>query len=315
MESTRLLEYKWIFEPINVIFMKKLLLSTLLSLSVGSLFAQVTSLHENFDVKCVLSTNFPSDWLRYNPIAATVPQGQWTCTATSGRPTTGGGLTPGVMCTGTYGAAYHLDTSFLITPQLKLNSYPDHVYFRYDTKATNIHIGGKVVLYAVLDSGAYTPGSPKAKIDSVMAPVISVGDSTDWVTHEIDITPYKYSPIYIAFRYTSGNSDGVNWYIDNVNTSDAHLGITETAANEMSVKVLGNGTGSDVNLMVSTYEQGMHRMVITDVVGRVVYDENKELTLGSQQVSLRGLDLKAGMYFVKLTNGNSAATAKVVVSQ
>src|SRR5579872_386622 len=176
--------------------MKKITLACLFSLVAFGIYAQsVTSLAENFNVACVTSSGYPTYWLKYNPIPGTASAGgAWTCTPTDGRPTTTGSPTPGIMCTSVYGTPspiYNLDTSYLITPLLYLHSYATgHVYLHFDSKVSNITLGGRLHIIKATDSNFHS--LTDTDITASATPVIgNSGDSSNWVTHEIDLTRYE----------------------------------------------------------------------------------------------------------------------------
>lgn len=96
--------------------MKKIILTSVIilaTMTAATTYAQpVTYLSQNFDVPCATVGGFPSGWLRHNPPAYNDPRGQWQCDTGSGRPNYAGTHTPGMMCTGVWGSAYNIDTSF-----------------------------------------------------------------------------------------------------------------------------------------------------------------------------------------------------------
>ncbi len=247
--------------------MKKIVLCSLFTLSIAGAHAQESSLHENFDVSCALSSGFPAGWIEYNPVTGTTPSGQWTC-----GPDNGNGGTPGILCTGVYSSGYHLDTSYLITPLLNLSSYTGHVFLRFDTKTTNIHLGGRFsVIEAPPDTALSHLAANDTDISSGILPVIGSGDSSGWVTHEVDLTHYEGSgDFYIAFRYVSANTTGSAWYLDNVNTTTSSLEVAAIEKSMLPVTVIGNSTSSQITLSYSTEYAGAYQLAMYDIMGRKV---------------------------------------------
>ena len=169
--------------------MKKTLL--LLYFISAGLFAYAQpdfdTLNENFNT-CDVVNHAPPYWVTYNPITATDPQGKWACTATNGRYGT-----PGIECTGYYDGVFHLDTSYLITPNIVslYTHFPGtgSLYLHFDTKTTYFTLGSRLAVLATTDTPNYLLGL----FSRTVFPAFGTGDTVNWVTHEVDITPYKDS--------------------------------------------------------------------------------------------------------------------------
>ncbi len=271
----------------------------------------VTSLHENFDVKCVLGIGTPTSWIKYNPIPATDPMGAWTCHSTDGR-----NGTPGVECTGIYGSMYHLDTSYLLTPMLDLSSYTSGpLYLRFDTKNTKVHLGGRLDFLIVTDS-PYVPGV-SSYIDSTngLFPVFGNGDSTGWLTHQFNLNSLdKTHPFYIAFRYTSTDTSGSIWTLDNVNiTTFSILDVPVPSKDLLPLTVIGSSTRNEIKISCGNNREGMYHLALYDMLGRELYKDKVSLLNDNGCYTLRGLDLNDDMYVLKMGDGNSYNAVKVVV--
>ncbi len=303
--------------------MKKIALLSLLSVftSLGINAQPFTALHENFDVACVTSTTFPPtsaswNWIHYNPVSGTDLEGLWHCTPTNGRKNNLGSPTPGFTCSGVWASAYHLDTSYLISPQLSLHGYdPGHLYLHFDTKVDSIVLGGKLAVLITTDTG-----SPSAFVytdfTTSVTPGFGVADSLGWVTHELDITSYvpTYYPIYIVFRYISPSTSGSAWYLDNVNTSTTRLSTPNIHKEILPITVLGSGSSSHISLSYGTQISGIYRLAIYDMMGRSVHQETINIMNGSSSLSIDELNLQPGMYFVKMGNGYSYGAVKVIIN-
>ncbi len=291
--------------------MRKALLSAIaIVLASANAHAQATYLAENFDVKCVLASDFPITWDQYSPIPGASPLGAWTCAPTEGR-----GSTPGIKCTGTYSGINHLDTSYLITPLINLNSYQRKVYLRFDTKITDNHSGGRFVVLKI-DTGFVSSGGT-GPVDTFSAyPVISNGDPSDWVRHEVDLTPLIDSgSFYIAFRYTSTTSAGSTWFLDNVNTDTSSILTVHTFDEKVAgLKVIGNTTSQQVTLSYTTETSGKCDLAIYDMVGRAVHKGSLNAVAGTATYKINDLNLTPGLYVVKINNGTGYTIAKAIVN-
>lgn len=272
----------------------------------------VKSLNENFDVKCVTSTFVPTNWWYYNPIWITDPMGAWQCSSTDGRE-----ATPGVKCTGIYGtpAIYHLDTSYLLTPKLNIDTFSSAapVYFRFDTKNTKVNLGARLsVEYRTdtpLKTGVFTDITPG------ITPVFGNDDSTGWVTHEVNISALRGADFYIAFRYTSTTTTGSIWYLDNVKMSRNSVVSQPVLLPLQALRVsLGEQcTRNEVTINYETAKSGLCNVVLYDMLGREQYNRTVELHAGIGSYRIDGLSLSDGMYYVRVSDGKNYGGTKLMI--
>ncbi len=288
---------------------KKLLISILIICAAISANAQVyTGLNENFDVACV-TLPYPYLWAHFNPLVPTDPPGAWTC-----NPYNGNHGTPGMECTGVYGTpnAYHLDTSYLITPRLNISTLPGNIYIKFDSKTDRINLGAKLELIYTLD----TPVKDTSTFKVLgMSPVFGNPDSSGWVTHEANITSLKtVGDFYITFRYTSTATSGSIWYLDNVIMSESSILLVNEQSNEgLPLKVVGNSTRNEINISYNIQSAGDCYLSIYDMTGREVHKEILNVQTGIAKYSIRGLDLHTGMYCIKMDAGNTYGITKVMI--
>lgn len=293
--------------------MKRILFSLLFLVASEILAAQpVTSLFENFNAACAVTYGLPSGWMKYNPMSATVPNGEWTCTPSDGRPASGGSPTPGIQCSGIWSSTYHLDTSYLITPLLDFSSYSGSVFLRFDTKTTNIYLGGELHLIKSIDTIIGSPSD--SDFSSFMMPVIGVGDSSDWVTHEIDLTTHAHTGMfYLAFRYTSLNTTGSIWYLDNVSTSSTSLFVHPVISNNIPVSIVGSASRTHVDIAFTSNGAATYSIGLYDMLGRQIFSSDLKAHGGAETYSISNIDLVPGMYFVKMANGNVYGATKILI--
>jgi len=274
--------------------------------------AQPNYINENFDVACASSVGPPTDWLYYNPLLGTEMYGMWKCTPTDGRESTGGSPTPGIQCSGVWSSAYHLDTSYLVSPVLNFSGYSagTHITLRFDTKTTNIHLGGELAIIESTDTLFHVD----TNITGGVTPIFSNGDSSDWVTHEVDISFLVGNPyFYLAFRYTSAATTGSTWYLDNVRTVNLSLFSSNTVKEDMPLRVINPASRSRIDLAYKTNGAATYDIAICDMLGREIHRETLHLSAGSQNRSIDGLDLRPGMYLIKMSDGITHYVSKVIV--
>ena len=315
--SNRLLrEDITIFEGLNRLSEKEIKMKRIIAcllLITGFLVAegQPTGVYQDFNSVCATTSGFPADWMSYNPLPVTIPEGQWVCAPGLGRYGTNG-----IKCTGVWGSpgVYHLDTAFLITYGMDLHDYPDDVYINFDTKVSNINLGARLALMVTNDSTKLDSLSGATNITGLMSPTFGNDDSTDWVTHTAKLTPFKGShPLYVAFRYTSTTSAGSTWFIDNVYTSRFPANVNDVERESLSLNVLGNSTSSVINLACKGGTPGTYRLCIYDVMGRQVHTGEMAVRDTQNNYTIGGLDLAPGMYIIKLSGGSSSVAVRTIV--
>lgn len=267
----------------------------------------VGSLSENFNVSCASASGFPSNWLRYNPIISTKPLGEWTC-----GPVTGRSGTPGIQCTGYYSSAYHLDTSFLITPLLNVSSYSGRVYLQFDSKTTSVHLGDRLsVILAHSPDSNVRNNSMDSNLTTSMLPVISNSDSSDWVTHVIDLTGFKgFGDFSLAFRYTSTATAGNIWYLDNISLTTNNM-VEDPDRENINVTVLGNPAYGKVKISFPA-SPGTYKLSVRDILGRTVLTDLIDANSAREIYSIKQ-ELEPGIYFIKIENEYSFGITKLVI--
>ncbi len=295
--------------------MKKiyLLIITALSFSIPHSNGQgVSSLGENFDLTCASGgISYPLNWSEWNIIPPTTALA-WSCTELGGRYGT-----PGIQCNSYFGGTHYIDTAWLFTPQLNLTGFTDSVYLRFDSRYT---VSGARM--QVLINNVYHPGSapdsvgvPSTWIDMAnrTTPVIGPDDSAGWVTHYVNLTSYKNTPLYVAFRYATGNTAGGIWTIDNVFLTPWGLNVDKEVKKSITLTVLGNSTTDKISFSGTFYDAGNYDVQIYDNLGRIVHNGSFYTNSGTSSHTLSHLGLHSGMYIVKVGNATSYQIVKAIV--
>jgi len=293
--------------------MKKIIILITTFLSGIVAYGQATSLNENMNTYCITGNHAPNGWLTYNPQQTTLTvNGNWTCDPASGRAST-----PGISCTGLYSGSYHIDTSILISPALNLSGYSGDIFINFDTKTTMYNLGAKMDIFLSADSSmGYATGDTAtvyAKTTS-MNPLFDMTDEANWVTHQVDLTPYKgILSLRVGFRYVSANgTTGSKWYLDNVMTTTTPL--PPASVREISYETRSlSGTVIDENLTINCHatEEGNYNVALFDITGRAIMNKQLHLNAGFNTKTISGCNVPAGMYIVTLGNESSYTTARV----
>lgn len=272
----------------------------------------LTSLDENLDM-CPGGAHGPTNWMVFNTVPGTYPDGTWACDAAAGREGT-----PGITCSGLYGSPlkYHLDTSTLVSPRLDLSGYSDKVYVNFDTKTTNFNLGAKLLFIASKDSTALGDTPTTYNLSSRMMPPIGFGDETDWVTHQVDLTDYKdVVPLYIGFRYISADgTNGSRWYLDNIKTTTEKIvSVKDIGMKSSKISLTGSANGNTISMRCGVVSSGEYNLTLYDISGRLIHQEKRQLSKGVSLFALNIPNLTSGLYFVRLWNESASRTAKIPV--
>lgn len=258
--------------------------------------AALTSLNETFDNSC--PAGLPVGWSKYSVTGAQ----EWKCV------TYGYNGTPALEMNG-YSGGNNINEDWLITPELDLsamsNSYIQFRGYKYYT-GDDIH-----VLASNDYDGVSDPSSSSFTWNDLNIDFSNV--DTNWNQFQGDVTAYKASNMYIAFKYTSSSTDGARWRIDDVLTTGTQS-VATIKRSSLDLAVLGTASKNDVTLGFNV-KAGTYQLAIYDLAGRKVFAEQMNLTSGTQQKTINGFNLANGMYMIKLDNGKEMGTAKMIVQQ
>lgn len=129
----------------------------------------------------------------------------------------------------------------------------------------------------------------------------AVKPPTAWTKYSYDLTPYIGQTIYIAF-YSSTNNV---WFIgiDDFEISSNSLGTSEVALSKASI--YPNPVTDVVNIK---NKNKMSEITVYDLTGKL----HKKETVNSDQAALNVSDLTAGNYLIKIKEGQTEKTYKII---
>ncbi|HEY6162686.1 MAG TPA: T9SS type A sorting domain-containing protein, partial [Bacteroidia bacterium] len=118
------------------------------------------------------------------------------------------------------------------------------------------------------------------------------------------------------FQFYSGRFPN-NIYIDDINLQ-ATVGVNEVENYYFNLNVFPNPAGAEntISISYSLSSQENVKISLIDMVGREINVMNETQTPGEKTVNIdrHALDLKAGVYLVKISNGSSYDTRKLVIT-
>lgn len=211
------------------------------------------------------------------------------------------------MAINDYTTTHNIDTQVLYTPKLDLSAYT-HIYFNFfDRYSRN---GDSLGVYVTNDNGTEDPLCDSCSWTKIVVPFSA--DDTAWRMHQIDLTPYKAKPLYVAFKYTSTDSTGSIWYIDSVFTSTTLL-LNNPVKEDIPLTILGMPGSDNINMECTLPVAGNYNLALYDITGRIVLSKKLSKAAGTQRIQLSNLDLPRGMYIVRLGNETSSGFAKAAL--
>ena len=117
----------------------------------------------------------------------------------------------------------------------------------------------------------------------------------------------------IVFKYEGGN----NFYLDNVRAGDGAVsGINNPLVDELSLKIAPNPFSNSASITYDLSEKQMVSIQLFDLLGKEISTLLEETqSIGNQSISIDKdkLNLKSGVYFVKLWIGNRSLTQKIIL--
>jgi hypothetical protein len=231
------------------------------------------------------------------------PALDWNCTATGGRYGTAG-----VYCSGFKSGTSYNDTSWLFTPAITIEHYPK-VYLQFDTKYHILY--SKEFAVDITDSSETVRAAVDTNFGWAGDP-----DTSDWKTVQYDITSFthSYSPVEIAFRYSSSSAQAGIWTIDNVRITTTPLAVGNVSRTNLPITIAGNCNSSTISFQHRTGVAAIAGLQIYDMLGRLMCSQLLDVMPEKTMYEVHGLQLQPGMYLLKLEDGGKFGYAKCVIN-
>lgn len=282
--------------------MKKIILLSVFVAFTAIANAQVTSLSEDFGTcDSTSGGEHPTGWTAYSAVG----DQNWTCYSTFG--VTFG--TPCIQINGYFGGNF-ANEDWLITPRLDMSSYTNpffNFYARYKFPGDSLH-----VMYSTNYSGTGNPSASGVTWTELSKNNTFVND-TNWTLFSCGVNAIKATPFYVAFKYTSTNSDGSRWTIDSVHTSLFPTSVEDVNSKNMPVTVIGEAGNGNISLSFTTFEAGEFTVNVNDMTGRKVYSQTVQANAGNNSVRLNDVNISSGIYIVEVRNAHTFGLTKVSI--
>jgi PKD repeat protein len=136
----------------------------------------------------------------------------------------------------------------------------------------------------------------------------------DWQSFSLSLPPQlMVNNLRFKIEYTAGDASN-NIYFDDIRVTGT-VGVDELVQENVSLLVFPNPTKNSQALSISYYSNADATITITDVLGKVVYVNKNQKGGGEHtiQVNMNELEMKAGVYIVNVSDGNTTQSRKVIV--
>ncbi len=211
------------------------------------------------------SENFDNDWGNWSVISVTGNQ-EWERDNNYGI-----GDSPCARVSG-YEGGSNVNEDWLISPSMNLEEYENEIFSFY----TAMNYSGpelEVLISTDYDGG----GDPASANWNPLTGTLSSG-GWEWVNSgDIDISSYNSSEVYVAFKYTSTDSESATWEVDEILITGTELvGIVGHAKDQNVLKVLP----SPAKDFITIQAQGM------DIRHARIYSSNGEMVWSDDNVDM-----------------------------
>jgi PKD repeat protein len=178
------------------------------------------------------------------------------------------------------------------------------VYFSTNCGNTWTILGGGTINNAALANNGYSAG------------FFTPTNASQWVSKTLTLpSAANHQNVRFKFEYTSGPEPN-NVYIDDININGV-VGISENA-NSFDLLIAPNPANQSTTISYHLTQKADVKMEVVDVLGKVIaLPVNTAQSEGDYRVTLSRYDnrLTNGVYFIKLTVGNTTVTRKLIITE
>jgi hypothetical protein len=140
---------------------------------------------------------------------------------------------------------------------------------------------------------------------------------SQWTTVVIPLTTYSNNPnVLIRIRAKGGMSQGNSIWMDNINLYDAQfIGMKEITLNSTNVDLFPNPAIFETSINIQSPKKSAVNVKITNALGKLVHQQQFELSAGTNSIKLDCKDLSEGVYMITIDQENVIINKKLAVSK
>ena len=182
-------------------------------------------------------------------------------------------------------------------------------------------IGGLVSAGANFGPGDPMPGVVVQLYDALENPIGYALTDQDG-KYEFSNLPFGAYDVYVDILNKKPNALRVEISSDNprkensnfsVNGKDITFTGLQEATSAYSLNIYPNPSNGQLFVEYSAQKSSVAQLEMIDMLGKVVYQKNMQLTSGRHTIRLDELNLDSGVYFLKMTDENNDQFSKKVV--
>ncbi len=154
----------------------------------------------------------------------------------------------------------------------------------------------------------------KANPDLQTAPVHTISfkpEDDEWRNESIDLSAYLGAEqFFVKFRTITDYEN--NLYVDNININDGTVQSISNQAHDFAMDLYPNPTTDNVQVRYNLPVGGDGMLVITDVLGQVVYSENLDIAAGTNLIHVNTAALASGFYQITIRSNGLQSSESLV---
>jgi PKD repeat protein len=138
-----------------------------------------------------------------------------------------------------------------------------------------------------------------------------------WANYEANIPVVNWNnKVIFKFEYVTGSKSN-NIYVDNINLTGT-VGIDENVIEGTTINIYPNPTKESTTISYHLNQRAGVMLELSDILGKQLTKiDQHEQTEGDHSILLskEQLNLKSGVYFIKLTIGKAVVTRKLIITE
>lgn len=141
--------------------------------------------------------------------------------------------------------------------------------------------------------------------------------ANDFITYTVSLGSFATSTdALVRWKFTAGSSIGNNIYIDDININNNITTEITSFNNQSNNFNISPNPASNICYIEynNIYADNMARIIITDIAGKVVDEQNIPARNGKNIFSLNISNYAKGLYFITLSHQNISCTSKLIVN-
>lgn len=140
-----------------------------------------------------------------------------------------------------------------------------------------------------------------------------ISASFPWTTRVVDISNYCQNNFNIRFRPIDFNYNGDHVDIDNILIGSYPLGIPEHQNADFMIQP--NPVISNFDLILKNFENLKTQIILLDVTGKVVQEEEVIPTTNDYTKNINVANLSKGIYFCKIRSDEKSCIKKIILTE